>query len=161
MTEKKEMEKIDLTMTKNEALAMYDCLKNLASQKLGVFIKFDIGHDINRLKETYELIDSIRSDTSAIEGLEEYQNGLRKLMSRFFVDGVCPKENVQAFNVEAALHKDKNQETVAAIEAREKDINEMLKEKIEIFGLVKLKISDFPEELEFDITPIFKLLERE
>ena len=158
-----DLKKINTSISRKEAYEMFACFNALSRLKLSVYIKFDIGHNKNKLKENAELIDAIRTNNDDIEGYEDYQKGLQDISAKHFSNGNGVVEGdaaVVSMNIEVAMFKRQHPKIIEALEQRTKDVEAKIEETIDIEDLIQLKLKDFPKEIEVDITPIISLIER-
>lgn len=160
MSKEKEMKRVLIEVTRNEAIEMLNCLRAIAKTKLSVFIKFDIGYNIIKLKAIEETINLVK-DNSDIDGFEVYQKGVKEIMRTHAKQGqIKGSDNIAAYEQDLQNFQKENPNVIEALEQKGKDLIELLKGKIEIEGMTVLKLEKFPHELEQDITPIIPIIER-
>ena len=159
---KSEMKMKAITLTIKDALEMLDCFRGIARTKLSVFIKFDVGHNINKLKAIEEKFEMVKGNDD-VPDFKEYQNGLKELIMKHGKGGRIDKNDsdaINAFESDKVLHEKKYSNTIEAIEQKEKDLKELLKKEITIENMIVLNLDRFPLEMEQDLSPIIELLER-
>ena len=159
-TKKNEITKTNINVTRKEALEILDGLKSIAKTKLSVFIKYDIGHNICKLKEVEEGIKTAQNNDD-IEGFKDYQSGMRDIILKYSKNGkIEGSENIELYEKDLKAYREEHQEIVDELEKKSKEIDEMLKTEVEIVDLNMLKLERFPQEMEQDLTPLIPLIER-
>lgn len=150
----------DLEVKNSDVLKMYNALTALRSESKNVFLKFDIGKNIQQLEPIRERL--IKSLPDIDPGIKDYN---KKLEEKFYSladeNGRIPVTKIDQWKKIEHELKSEYAETIASAEQSESDKRDLLEQQckeLKEMVLTKIKLSKLPQEFDGDLTPLLPLI---